>query len=256
MRTIQRIAAPPTGKKQFCLLLVVCLGSGWSPPRVSAQDLFAQGSKAYAAGRFEEAARSFGQAVGVAPSVGGLQNLGNAEWQCGQSGQAILAWERAQWLDPFNANSRGNLRYARKARLLDAPELAWYEICSTWLPVNAWPWIASVSLWLAAAMLLLPGIFHWRKAGWHQASAAALFAVFLLTLPALVGVHTRTRLGVVLARGTPLRLTPTEDAQSIAKLQGGEVGRLERERGNFLYIRNGSASGWIERGQFGLIARQ
>src|SRR5260370_26530131 len=50
------------------------------------------------------------------------------------------------------------------------------SICSTWLPVNAWVWIACVSFWLAVALIMLPGILRWRKADWHQGLAAAGFA--------------------------------------------------------------------------------
>jgi hypothetical protein len=101
---------------------------------------------------------------------------------------------------------------------------------------------------------LLPNIFRWRRSGWHQALAAAGFAVFLLTLPVMAGVHTRAKIGVVLAPDTPLRLTPTGDAQSIARLAPGETARLERERGRYLFVRTTTMTGWIDRAQFGLIS--
>ncbi len=236
-------------------MLLACSPLAGRAATISGDDVFAQGSREYAAGHYEQAAANFGQAVENSPSAGTWQNLGNAEWQSGETGPAILAWERAQWLDPLSPNARGNLRFARKARLLEAPDLVWYEICSTWLPVNAWPWIASLSFWLAVGMVMLPGVFRWHRAGWHQAIAAAGFAIFLLTLPAMVGVHTRAKIGVVLARDTPLRLTPTSEAQSIARLAAGETARLERERGRYVFIRTGTATGWIDRTQFGLISR-
>jgi tetratricopeptide (TPR) repeat protein len=209
----------------------------------------------YAATNYEEAAGLFGQAALASPAPGTLQNLGNAEWQAGRTGPAILAWERAQWLNPLNSAPRKNLHFARKIRQLDAPELNWLELCSTWLPGNWWAWIASVSFWLAVALLLLPGTLRMRRAGWPQGlAAAAAFAVFLLTLPALVGVHTRSKLIVLLPRESPLRLTPTTDAQIISKLPAGESGWLVRERGKYVFIRTSAAAGWVERGQFGLVA--
>jgi hypothetical protein len=220
----------------------------------AASDLFRRGSDEYAAGHFQSAAELF-LAASSPPAAGTLYNLGDAEWRCDRSGPAILAWEQAQWLDPFNRNIASNLRYARKIRQLDAPELAWYEICSTWLPVNWWAWLSCTGFWLAVAMMMLPGIFGWRKAGWQQGLAAASFAVFLLTIPTLAGVHTRSRLGIILPKDTPLRLTPTSDAQELTRLPAGEAARLERVRGDYLFIRTGNASGWIERGQFGLISR-
>ena len=103
--------------------------------------------------------------------------------------------------------------------------------------------------------MLLPGILRARRADWHQAVAAAGFAVFLLTIPALLGVHTRANLGVIRAKDTPLRLTPTHEGQALAKLTAGEVVRLERTRAGYAYVRAGSdAAGWIERAQFGSIS--
>src|SRR4051812_46951320 len=46
----------------------------------------------------------------------------------------------------------------------------------------------------------------------------------------------------------------TSEAQVLGKLPGGEFARLERRRGNFIYIRTNLAAGWVERRQFGLIA--
>jgi tetratricopeptide (TPR) repeat protein len=241
--------------KRFFILAIIAFSLA-HPVLAAADDTFAQGSRDYAAGHYEQAAANFNQAVATSPSVGALQNLGNAQWQCGETGLAILAWERAQWLDPLNPHSRENLRFARKTRLLEAPDLSWPEICSTWLPVNAWPWIAALSFWLAVSLVMLPGIFRWRKAGWHQALAAAGFAIFLLTIPAMIGVRTRAKIGVVLNRDTPLRLTPTAEAQSVARLAAGETARVQRERERYLYIRTATTSGWIDRTQFALIARE
>ncbi|MDB6065516.1 MAG: hypothetical protein JWR26_1724 [Pedosphaera sp.] len=240
--------------KRFSILISLSLGLVCGAGAASAPELFQQGNQAYIAGGFEQASVLFREAASAAPSAGTLQNLGNAEWQCGRAGAAILAWERSQWLDPFNHNTRANLRYARKVRQLDTPELTWYEVCSAWLPVNSWAWIACLSFWATVAMMMLPNIFRWRKADWHQGLAVVGFVVFLLTIPALVGVHTRSHLGIIVPKDTPLRLTPTSEAQVLSKLPAGEAVRLERTRGNYVFIRTSVASGWVESAQFGRIA--
>jgi len=102
---------------------------------------------------------------------------------------------------------------------------------------------------------MLPGIFGWRRTSWKQGIAAASFAVFLLTVPALIGVHTRTHLGIVLPNDTPLRLTPTAEAQALVRLPTGTTARLEKRRGKYVFIRSGSTVGWLEQEQFALIAR-
>jgi tetratricopeptide (TPR) repeat protein len=238
----------------FCVLLVLCPENTFSAPSASAEDLFKQAVQAYKGGEFEKAAELFREVALTSPSTGALHNLGNAEWKAGRTGSAVLAWEQAQWLSPFNKNTRENLRFARRAAQLDSPELSWFEVCSTWLPPNAWLWIAFVSFWLVIAMIVLPGALRWRKSDWYQAFAAAAFVIFLLTIPAMIGIHTRTKLGVILAKEAPLRLTPTSEGQILTRLHAGESVRLERERGKFLFIRTSNSVGWMDREQLGLIA--
>jgi tetratricopeptide (TPR) repeat protein len=220
----------------------------------TAEALFTRGCGAYQAGDYMGAVRAFRTAAQLHPAAGSFQNLGNAEWQLGHTGQAVLAWERSLWLDPFHRTAYTNLRFARKTAQLESPELAWYEVVSSWLPVNWWAWIAGLSFWLAVAMVMLPGIFRWRKLAWHQALAALGLAVFLLSVPAHLGVDTRSRIGFVLQKNAPLRLTPTENAQFITRLPAGEPARLERIRGTFLLIHTSHTTGWIERNQFELTS--
>jgi hypothetical protein len=211
---------------------------------------FSGGGLCYTNGDFAAAAQTYAQLAAAQPTPGTFCNLGNAEWRLARTGPAILAWERAVWLAPYHAAARNNLRFARITTQLTAPELAWYEVASTWLPVNAWPWLAVGSLWLAVAVLLVPGLLGWRRREAHQAMAAAAIAVFLLTLPALLGVHTRTKFGVIIDADTALRLTPTTEAQTLMKLPAGEMVRRVRQRGDYLFVRVGSdASGWVLKSQ-------
>src|SRR5689334_12609838 len=180
-----------------------------------AEALFRYATNAYYAGEYSQAAGGFSQAASLQPAGGTLQNLGNAEWQSGRVGMAILAWEQALWLDPFNQYARANLRFGRRVAQLEAPELSWYEVVSSWLPASWWAWVAALSLWCSVAISTVPGIFGWRKTSWHQALASSGLAIFLLSVPAQLGVHTRARLGFVLAKDAPLRLTPTAEAQFI-----------------------------------------
>lgn len=234
----------------FAILVCVCDAA---PAPAATDDLFASGRSAYEAGQFADSAKTLRAAVERRPASGTLQNLGLAEWRRGRAGLAILAWEQALWLDPRNQSARENLAYARKFVGVEAPEFTWYERASTWLPVNAWAWIAGASLWLAIAMAVLPGVLRWRRASWQQALAAISLAVFLLGLPAHLGVVTRTRIGFVMKKDTPLRLTPTAEAEALMKLNAGQPMRALRVRGDYVFVRTANAEGWVEKSQFGSI---
>ena len=233
------------------LLLVANLFVAEICPAVD--DLFAQGVALSQAGQFPEAAAAFEKAAQIQPACGTFVNLGLAEWRRGRAGAAILAWEQARWIDPFDAPAGTNLEFAREAAQVDTPPLKWFEAVSTWLPPAAWAWLTAASLWLAAGMITLPAVLRWRKAGWQQALAALAFGVFLFSVTADFGVASRTQIGFVVKKDAPLLLTPTREAETISTLTAGEPARRLRTRGNYFFIRTAFASCWIRRDQFGLI---
>jgi tetratricopeptide (TPR) repeat protein len=234
-------------------MIVAVLLCALQASAASVTNSFNSGVQAYQAGDFAQAASAFHEATMQQPASGTFQNLGNAAWQLGRAGEAILAWEQALWVNPFEQNARNNLRFARAALQLDSPELKWYEAAASWLPANWWAWIAGGSLWLVVGMTTLPGILRWRKSSWQQAVAALGLGIFLVSLPAHFGTLTRTRAGFVLGKDTPLRLTPTAEGEAVTRLAAGEPARWVRTRGHYFFIRTSRNAGWIERREFGLI---
>ncbi len=217
---------------------------------------FADGLAAAEAGHYAQAADAFHASLAQHPASGTLLNLGLVEWRRGRVGEAVLCWERALWIDPRNRDARNNLQFAGRAADIDPPELTWYEVASSWLPANDWVWLTGASLWLAAGMVTLPGILRWRKAGWHQALAAAGLGVFLLSVPPHIGVITRMQTGVVLEKGAALRLTPTAEAEVVTPLGAGESARKLRGRGDYWLVRTRHGLGWIRKDQFALLCER
>ena len=79
-----------------------------------AQNIFAAGETrfqagvaAYAAGQFEPAAKAFTDSLAEKTAPGTLLNLGLADWRCDRTGEALLAWQQAAWLDPFDRAAAG-----------------------------------------------------------------------------------------------------------------------------------------------------
>lgn len=216
-------------------------------------DFYLHGLPAAKAGNFPEAAAAFERDLKVEPSSGAFVNLGVVEWQRGHAGAAILAWERAIWINPYDARADQNLKFARTMAQVDAPDLRWFEKPSTWLPSNAWLWVAGAGFWLAMGMLVLPRVFRWRKSGWQQPLVALGFCILLFGLTASVGVVSRTDIGFIVKNNAALRLTPTSGSEFISAVSVGEPFRREKARGNFYFIRTTMTAGWIEKSQVGLI---
>jgi len=221
--------------------------------RAAENKFFAQGVEAYRAGQFPEAAMAFEQSAQISPAAGTLVNLGIAQWQRGHAGAAILAWEQARWIDPFDSRASANLKFARQVAQVDPPQLKWFETASTWLPPNAWVWLAGASLWLAVGALVLPGIFRRRKSGWHQTLASLAGGFFIFSLTASLGVVSRAQTGFVVKKNAPLRLTPTRDSEVVSTLTAGEPARRLRVGGNYFFIRTAGGAGWVVRDEFKLL---
>ncbi len=216
-------------------------------------NLFKPGIAAYEQKDFPLAAKMFVDSAASEPAAGAFQNLGNAEWQNARTAEAIVAWERALLLNPRSSDVQNNLKFARESAQLESPELSWCEIAAGWLPATVWGWLACGSLWFAVGAMIVPGVLRWRRSATQQAVVALSLGVLLLTLPANYGVWTRSQIGFVLKRETPLRLTPTAEAEAATKLAAGEPGRVLRERGKYLFIRTRRTTGWVERDGFTLI---
>ncbi|HEV2691639.1 MAG TPA: hypothetical protein VG347_01960 [Verrucomicrobiae bacterium] len=246
-------AARLLGVRWWTAVLVLALACLLVKARAADDASFTRGVESARAGQLSEAGHVFEKSVQARPSAGGFVNLGITEWQRGHAGAAILAWERATWLDPHDARAVQNLKFARAAVQVDEPELRWFETASTWLPANLWLWLAGMSLWLALGALVLPSVFRRRKSGWQQSLAALGLCAFIFSVTANVGVVSRTDIGFVLKKNVPLRLTPTSGSEVTSILSAGEPVRRLKTRGNYFFIRTSVAAGWIEQGQIGLI---
>ena len=240
------------GVRRPSAALVVALAFFTVPIPVIADD-FANGVTAAQAGNFSDAKKLFEGEIKLHPSSGTFLNLGAVEWQRGHAGEAILSWERAAWIDPFDQRAAQNLKFAREVAQVEEPELRWHEKISTALPPNVWVWLAGVSLWIGVGALVLPRVLRWRKAGWQQTLAAFGFCVFIFAMTANIGVVSRTNLGFVVKKNAALRLTPTSGSEVLSTLPPGEPLRRLKTRGNYFFVRTPTAAGWMEWNEVSLI---
>ncbi len=238
---------------QLLLSVGVLLGYCYEARGSDVANLLKRGVAAYEQKDFLLASKLFAESAAAGTSAGAFQNLGNAEWQNAHTAEAIVAWERALLLNPRSSDVQNNLKFARESAQLESPEMTWCEVTASWLPSRIWAWLACGSLWFAVGAMIVPGVLRWRRSATHQAVIALSLGLLLLTLPANYGVVTRSHIGFVLKRETPLRLTPTAEAEASTKLAAGEPGRVLRERGKYLLIRARRTTGWVERECFTFV---
>lgn len=207
-------------------------------------DAFDSGNEAYASGRYQDAIREFESVAARKEYSSALfYNLGNAFFRSGRTGEAVLNYERALWLNPSDPDARANLRFVRKTAGLFEPAREWWQVLPGWLSLNAWSWMACGSWFVLSALLILR---RWKRDLTVLKPVIAVASIMLAVslASALIRVPD-TRQAVVLAVEAPLRVAPLEKSAATATLRAGDEVRIANAREGFLYVETEDGkAGW------------
>lgn len=230
-----------------CLMLAARLAFAGSA------ETFRQANADYEAGRHAEAAKAYeGLLKREGPRVSVLRNLGNAYFQMGENGRAILSYERALFLSPRDPGLRANLKLAQdQAAVYASNEPALWRSFLERHPARSWSVAA-----LSAAILLPLAALAWsltrrRARPWILAFAAADLAVLGLAITALVVASGEPRRGIIIADAATVRISPFEKADSKGTLPGGREVILGKRSNGYLWasLSDGSREGWVAEGE-------
>ncbi len=185
-------------------------------------------------------------------------NLGNASYQQGDMGRAVLNYRRAQRLAPRDGELRDNLALAR-ARRADGDQMAagGSAAARAWrgLRARVSPGELAVSglvlLWLAA-LLTVAGILRW--ASWPRLRWPLIALGIVLPLVSIAAWTAEWqdwsgREAVLLAPAVQVTSGPGADFLTLFEVHAGAELRIEEERGDWMRVSLGEAlEGWIPRG--------
>lgn len=247
------------------------LSVAFLPGPLSARDiaqeaLFAEGNRLYREGEFAGAIASYRSvAEGGFESAALYYNLGNAHFRLGETGPAVLNYERALRLDPGDDDIRANLALVNQ-RLQDRID----PLPRFWL-LSAFDWwmglmprgllkaiVAACYLLLGAAVVL---IVLRRPAGWRgtlrRFACAAAASTVLLGGTLLVRETGLGRPGeaVVMAAEARVLNAPSEDAGlTLFTLHEGTKVRIDRRAGEWaeVVLADGKV-GWLRLDMLGVI---
>ncbi|CAN5598471.1 tetratricopeptide repeat protein [soil metagenome] len=241
--------------RSFFLLLftVFCLtpnifGAEPAGPR-TADTIFAKANSDYAAGRFPAAIAGYESLVRSGQWNAALfYDLGNAYFRKGDSGRAILNYERALALDPNLPEARANLQLVRdQARALElAPN--WMETHLNLLTRDQYAWLAAGAFWAAAAIFVGLYFAPRRAVVWIFAlvllgtiSAGAAWAVYELETGS-----SGNGLAIVTKKNIQARLATAESAGTVLLLPAGSEIKILSTRGDWSYAAlPNDLHGWI-----------
>ena len=117
-----------------CLLLcwLTSLGAAEDRALSAAETAYAKGDYATAVEQWSE------EALKEGVTAGRLSALGNAEWRLGRKGRAMVCWERALLLDPFDPVALAGIRHALDAGGTERPAFTWTENYAAFLTADVW----------------------------------------------------------------------------------------------------------------------
>ncbi|HSH05683.1 MAG TPA: tetratricopeptide repeat protein [Anaerolineae bacterium] len=219
----------------------------------------------YENGRYAEAAQLYEQLVRAGFEEGALYyNLGNAYFQQGELGRAILNYKRAMLLTPRDRDVRANLALARGQRIdrYDEGEGTLLELWSgwtrRWMTVNEMAGLV-LGLWcLVMVMVMVYGRLGTEARGWGR---WLLLVVVVVWLGGVMSLGNRVYLaearpaGVVVTGEVAVLSGPGEQYGVAFELHSGaEVAVLEG-RGSWvrLALPGDELQGWVPESMVGMV---
>jgi tetratricopeptide (TPR) repeat protein len=210
---------------------------------------FSAANKAYAEGKFSEAAADYQKILQVGgTSAALLFNYGNAEFKSGHLGGAIAAYRQAAQLAPRDAEIRANLAFVRNQVQGATVRDGFWQGWSGSLSLNEWTIFAATAFWLTLILLtarqVRPTLVARLKTPARVFAGLTIFAGAILGVQA--AVHFSRPAAVVISAAATARSGPFDDAQNAFVIHdGAELSVLDRRDG-WVQIADGlGKTGWL-----------
>lgn len=250
------------------LILMICM-LACMIPSVYAQDevkeVWMQANTQYSNGDYKGAAAAYESIVEQGYVSSRLfYNLGNAYFKSDQLGRAILNYNKALKLAPYDKDTNYNLTVANgyvKDKIDIVPEFfltRWMRAWRSSLSSNAWTWVSLGTLVLTLGGVLLFMLSErrgWRKAGFF---GGVVFLVLFACSTAFAALEKKDMMdastGIVLAQAVSVKSSPDSAGNDLFILhEGTKVDVLSTYDGwTEIMIADGN-KGWVSGNAIGLI---
>ena len=237
----------------FCLFLFFVGQSVWAAGQVG-EGQFQEASTAYSRGDYRTAILKFETLSREGMSAPLLYNLANSYAQEGQTGRAILNYERVLRLAPGDSDTIGNLELVRKDKGIFQEEHSYGQRFVHLLGLNQWTGLAAFAFLGFTVLFLLPETLRMKRSS-RYALAAACLLVILVAIVGANGQYRHWHDGVVVAADARLRVSPFESAASIGSIQEGRLLQPGKSHNNYVLVKDETGrSGWLAADAFESIA--
>lgn len=208
--------------------------------------LFESANEAYSRGEYQGAIDRYQQIIktaGYSPPV--LYNLANSYAQTGQTGRAVLNYERGLRLSPTNSDILGNLELLRKERGLFPKEPGGAERFFGLLTVDQWATLVMISLLLLSLFLLASLRYRFTRQLTIGVTATSSL-LFCLAVSGILFRYPFYNPSVVIASEVKLSVSPFALSATSGSLQEGRLVYPKKQHGDFSYVVDETErKGWV-----------
>jgi tetratricopeptide (TPR) repeat protein len=183
-------------------------------------------------------------------------NLANSYAQNGQTGKAVLHYERALLLTPGDADSRHNLQRLRQEKGLEQGDIPLMQQAAGLLGLNQWTLLAA-SLVAALALFHLATMRLPVSTRLSRVLTSGGLLLLCLCSVAMLIQYRNWQRAVLSFADTPLLISPFAGAKDTAVLQEGSLIHVLKTHDQYALIRDeqGQKKGWVPIASFEYIAR-
>ena len=240
------------------VLILVCSQTLWADryDDFRPYEVFDKASKDYSESNFDAAVKGYEDIIGHGHVNSALlYNLGNAYFKTGALGKAILNYERAKKLSPYDSDLKANLEYALSVREEPAMEQSRVQInrkIDNFLGLFTIKglWIALNIIYLTVLGLLILLLFNKNLKRAILNSVTILSIIFLLVLTLMsVNIYRTEHIvsAIVVAKAADARYEPLAGVAVRFRLYEGSRISVIKIKGGWSQIRREDGKiGWIE----------
>lgn len=249
-------------RKIILIIAIVMLGASvWAQDAQQIKDpqqLFYRADALYEKGDYAKALEYYVSILDMGLESGNLYyNIGNGFLRTGKLGYAILSYEKAKRMMPWDGDLKSNLAYARSMIEYSVPPEAHSRLIIRLLGVPFRDMTKCALFYLVLAMYLIVFLcamyMIWRPVHGRRMKVL-LYILIILFLYSMGGFLVRVyhediiRLGIVVVKSAQCRYEPIDKAAVYFNIKEGEKVRIVATKGEWRQInRIDGKSGWVDK---------
>lgn len=243
--------------KAFFILLLGVIVSSPTVNLIAQEAQFRKGNEAYQNKAYDEASTAYEGLIGNdLVSVALYYNLGNAYYQQGKLGQAVLNYERALKLSPNDEQVINNLNVVSQELKDIQVGIEKSSVIEAWMSLQhlqtskGWGWLGIVFIWLGVG-----GIILWLLGPSRQLKKAGFLAgivlLILCLLPFLFAYgraqeEYHSMEAIIMVEETTLKTAPESESKAIQALHEGTKVKVIDVIGEWHKVRlSDTTEGWL-----------